>query len=153
MRTALFTLLLLTPACRTAPEVKGEPTVLVRMTRSACYGRCPVYAVKVSSAGDVEFTGEGGVLVTGPSTATLEAATLQKLTARLEGSGFATWNAQYVKRAMTDQPTTTLTFAGKTIEHYQGDDSAPAELKALEDDVDALIGTAQWVTGKGAPAR
>jgi hypothetical protein len=153
MRALLVTLLLLS-ACKTTPETqKGEgATVLVRLTRGACFGRCPVYAVKVSSAGDVQFDGTRDVLVTGPSSSTLDAATMKKLVTRLEGSGFAKFNAQYLKRTETDQPTVTLTFGGKTVEHYLGDETTPPELKQLEDDVDALIGTSQWITGRGAPS-
>jgi hypothetical protein len=46
-----------------------------------------------------------------------------------------------------------VTFAGRTIRHNLGDETAPAELVALENDLDTLIGTGPWTTGAGAPAQ
>ncbi len=162
MRTSLLMTALLLAACKSTPEVKQEapvevkpttPTVLVTLKREACFGRCPVYAVQVSSDGAVEFTGERAVLVEGKSTSKLDADAVAKLVARIEGSGFASWNALYATRLVTDLATVELTYKGRTIRHYLGDSKAPLELTQLEDEIDALIGTSQWVTGKGAPAQ
>jgi len=154
MRTSFLLGVLLFSACKTTPEAPKTaeaPAVLVRLERTACFGRCPIYRVTVMSDGAVSFVGERFVVAEGEQKATLDAEALKKLVTRLEASPFASWN-DFVDRSMTDMPSVVLTFKGKTVHHYLGDERAPAELKQLEDDVDALIGTAPWVTGQGGPA-
>ncbi|MFO0595504.1 MAG: DUF6438 domain-containing protein [Myxococcaceae bacterium] len=141
-------------ACKTAPEAKpaADAALVVALKRTPCNGRCPSYTVRVLESGAVEFNGERDTLVKGAASATLDAAALGKLKARLEGSGFSQWKDAYLTATTVDQPGAELTFQGRTIKHSKGDETAPKELSALEDDVDSLIGTSQWVTGQGAPA-
>ena len=142
--------------CQTSPEVKKaavvESQVFLSLQRSPCFGGCPVYLVEVSSDGTVRFKGERYVKVTEPVTVKLDAAALAKLTALVEQSDFAKWK-NYVAVTTTDMPTVVLTFRGKTVQHYRGDEKAPEALTKLEDDLDALIGTDRWVKGAGAEAQ
>lgn len=155
MRSLLLVPLLLV-ACKSTPEATPDPkptgvttavTELVTLKRGACFGRCPIYVVKVMSDGAVAFEGERFVATVGKATGALDAAALEKLTQRLDASGFAGWKAAYTDRRMTDMSTVELTVRGRTVVHYLGDDTAPEGLKQLEDDVDALVGTAQWIAG------
>lgn len=150
MRSLLTLGLLGLFGCATAPEVKNAPTtsLLVALERGACFGACPIYRVEVFTDGRVRFQGERFVQVTEPVEAKLSEAQLQALTARLERGGFA-WKS-YERRDATDMPTVVLTWKGQTLRHYQGDQSAPPELTQLEDDLDALIGTARWIKGEAA---
>lgn len=151
--------------CQTTPEAKPdapvasaaapatstpskEVPVLVSLQRGACFGRCPVYRVDVLTDGRVRFLGERNVEVTEPVEFKLEAAQLTAIKARLESSGFETWK-DAVNRQVTDMPTVVVTWRGKSLTHYLGDEKAPPELAKLEDDLDALIGTARWVHGAG----
>lgn len=149
MRTLLTLALALIFGCQTSPEVKKPASLLLSLSRGACFGACPVYGVEVMSDGLVRFKGERHVKVTEPVEVTLDAATLGQLTARLEQSAFSSWT-DYVKPDTTDLPTVTLSFKGKTLRHDRGDAKAPAALTKLEDDVDALLGTERWVKGAGA---
>lgn len=160
MRTPLTLLAVLIFGCQSSPEPKRatkvasatEPVksgeVLVSLERGACFGRCPVYLVEVRGDGAVHFKGERNVKITEPVDSKLDAAALAKLTARLERSGFSGWS-DFSNHQVTDMATVVLTFRGKTVRHYLGDEKAPADLTRLEDEVDALIGTARWVTGAG----
>jgi hypothetical protein len=160
MRSLLLVPLLLLAACKSTPEATPDAkptgattsattavTELVTLKRGACFGRCPMYVVKVMSDGAVVFDGERFVATVGKATGALDAAALEKLTQRLDASAFASWKAAYTDRRMTDMATVELTVRGRTVVHYLGDDSAPEGLKQLEDDVDALVGTAQWIAG------
>lgn len=156
----LLVSLLVLADCKSSPATSPDPkptadasaatisaAPLVSLERGACFGRCPMYKVKVLADGAIEFDGERFVATVGHATGKLDADALSKLVARLEASGFAEWKSAYEDRRMTDMATVRLTFRGRTITHYLGDDSAPAGLKQLEDDVDALIGTSQWIAG------
>ena len=153
-----FVLTLLTASifgCHTAPEVKktSEPVLaLVALQRTACYGACPVYRVEVFADGMVQFQGERHVMVTEPVELKLEPVAFQKLRARLEQSGFAQW-PDFLKVSSSDAPTVILTYKGHVVRHYRGDDTAPAELTQLEDDLDAMIGTARWIKGAGVETK
>jgi hypothetical protein len=149
MRSSLLILcgLLGVVGCKSMPEVTqaGPVSPLVSLERTACFGQCPIYVVSVATDGAVTFVGERFVRVTGTAKGQLSREVLAKLTARLEGSAFLSWKAAYTNQLVTDQPSANLTYKGRTIRHYQGDETAPKELTQLEDDVDALIGTSQWV--------
>jgi hypothetical protein len=161
MRTLLTLLALSIFGCQSAPAAKKDAPVvsaadpvkagevLLSLERGACYGRCPIYRVEVLADGLVRFKGERNVRVTEPVEAKLDAAALGALTSRLEQSGFSSWS-DFTAVTETDQATVVITFKGKTVRHYLGDGKAPEALTLLERDLDALIGTARWVTGAGA---
>jgi hypothetical protein len=159
MRSTLTLLALGLFGCQTAPAVKKEvnkevktdaATVpLLSLERSPCFGACPVYTVEVLSNGVTTFKGVRHVKVTEPVELKLEPATLEKLNARFEASEFAKWG-DFTRTPVSDMPTVVLTYRGHTVRHYLGDDKAPAALTALEDEVDAIIGTERWVKGTGA---
>ncbi|MDP3570501.1 MAG: DUF6438 domain-containing protein [Archangium sp.] len=129
--------------------VTTTPEALVSLERTACYGACPIYAVSVLSDGTTRFRGERHVKVTEPVEVKLEPAALAKLKAAFETSGFEKW-PDYTRTNVSDMPSVVLTYKGHTVRHNRGDEKAPPELTALEDEVDAIIGTDRWVKGTGA---
>lgn len=147
MRTLTLVAVLLF-GCQTSPAVKKDSGVLLSLQRTACYGACPIYVVEVLSDGTLHFKGDRHVKVTEPVELKLEPAVLEQLAARVEQSGFATWN-DFTTNSVSDAPTVVLTYKGHSVRHYRGDDKAPPELTALEDEVDALLGTDRWVKGTG----
>ncbi|MDP2274041.1 MAG: DUF6438 domain-containing protein [Archangium sp.] len=156
MRSLLTLLPILIFGCQTAPSVKKveaavttTPEALVSLERTACYGACPMYAVSVLSDGTTRFRGERHVKVTEPVEVKLEPAALAKLKAAFETSGFEKW-PDYTRTNVSDMPSVVLTYKGHTVRHNRGDEKAPPELTALEDEVDAIIGTDRWVKGTGA---
>lgn len=164
MRTMLTLGAVLLFGCQASPEPKRDPPVaassepvkagevLFSLQRTPCFGRCPTYRVEVRADGTVRFQGERHVRVTEPVETKLEAADLAKLVARLEQSGFAGWS-DFTNTQVSDMATVVLTFRGKTLRHYLGDEKAPDALTELERDVEAIIGTARWVTGAGADTK
>ena len=90
--------------------------------------------------------------VTEPIALKLDAATVHKVIARVEGTPFASW-PNFVKQTSSDAPTVVLTFKGHTVRHYRGDLDAPEELTKLEDDLDALLGTERWIKGEGTETK
>ena len=159
MRITLTLAALLLFGCQSSPEVKKDTAalqsaagVLVSLERGACFGRCPIYVVEVRTDGAVHFKGERNVKVTEPVEVKLDAGQLEKLTTRFEQSGFSGWK-DFDDRQVTDQATVVLTFKGKTVHHYLGDEKAPDELGRLERDVDAIIGTERWVNGVGTETK
>ena len=58
-------------------------------------------------------------------------------------------NDKYNERTITDAPSviTSITIDGKTktIEHYHGDFNAPEQLIELENRIDEIINSKQWI--------
>lgn len=152
MRSALTLGLVLLFGCPSATaEVKKEavtetPRLLVAMERGPCFGACPVYRVEVFTDGRVRFEGKRFVKVLEPVEAKLSAEQVKAISQRLAALDFK-W-ADYTDRNATDMPSVQLTHETRTLTHYHGDNSAPEGLTKLEDDLDALIGTAKWIKGE-----
>lgn len=106
-----------------------------------------MYSVRVLTDGLVEFNGRRYVSVEGPASSHLSAEALATLTARLEQAPLGEWKSGYDTRTTTDEADVKLELRGRRISHYLGDASAPASLTQLEQDLDALLQTAQWVVG------
>ena len=131
--------------------------VEIRLTRGACYGFCPVYTVTVNDQGEVRYEGRNFVNVVGAATSTIPPADVARLVARFDDVGFNDLRDAY-RGEMTDFPTYTLSITRngqtKTVVDYAGTSAGmPREVRALQDDVDRVTGTAQWVLRDGQPVR
>lgn len=140
----------------------------IGLTRSACLGACPDYAVTIDGAGNVtfstrdpplagaagvhrEFSRSTGVLVPGEHRGRIDRATLDGLIERFRQAHFFGLKREYVAQ-ITDNPSYQLTFesGGRrwTVQDYVGRMAGmPAVVSQLEDAVDAAAGTARWIDG------
>ena len=71
------------------------------------------------------------------------------MVSEFERVGYFSLSDAYEERVITDasSATTSITVEGKTktIRHYHGDLNAPKELTELEDKIDQIVNSAQWV--------
>jgi len=122
---------------------------MVRLSRTACFGTCPVYTVTVHPDGTVIFEGGRFVKAKGRHRAHLSRAKLAALRRAIRHAGFFALHDDYTRRMRTDAPSATLTVRlghrRKTVDHYYGDTTAPKALTALEDAVDRIVDTARWI--------
>lgn len=167
MRAHVVVMLLLTAACKTTPDKPVEPepvtqpvtaapdapALLLSLKRTPCFGRCPVYTVELYADGRLHFEGDANTRERGAHEGKLTPEQVAAVTARVEASDFATWKTSYETHTVTDLPGAVLTWKGKTIRHYHGDESAPTDLMALETDLDVLLGTSVWIRGEEASDR
>ena len=119
----------------------------IKLERTACYGRCPVYSVTVDTSSSViDWNGEQFVA---RKHATANASPEQLSALQAAFADFDKYDDHYDDYDITDAPHATLTCiratGTKVVTHYQGDTSAPAELRALEDRVDDILGTKRWI--------
>jgi hypothetical protein len=127
---------------------------VVRLERTPCFGRCPVYQVTISASGRVSFVGKTFVALQGEATGQASKPRLDSLLAEIERQGYFDFADRYVAGApacglyATDAPSaiTEVTHAGrhKRIEHDYGCSQAPAILAELERGIDDVAGTARW---------
>jgi hypothetical protein len=129
----------------------------ISLERTACFGRCPVYRITVTSAGAVTYEGRANVRHIGSATAKISADSVTGLLREMEAAGYFTLSDRYAvseptcRRYTTDSPTaiSSATFRGRTkrIEHDYGCGGVPGALTVLEQRIDEVLGSDQW-TGR-----
>ena len=140
----------------------------IELSRSACFGPCPDYAVRIDGSGGIlfstrgpslegaaevhrEFNSDVGVLLPGTHRGRIDRAALDALIARFREARFFSLRPDYTA-SVTDNPTYRLRFSSGgrtwTVTDYVGRTAGmPAVVTALEDEVDRVAGTARWVAG------
>lgn len=131
--------------------------VEIRLARGACFGFCPVYTVTITGEGAVRYEGRNHVDAVGVRTATIPPADVARLVARFDEVGFDRLQDAYRSQA-TDLPTFTISITHngrtKTVVDYGGVSAGmPRAVRDLEDEIDRVAGTAQWVLRNGQPVR
>ena len=144
---------LLLTSCQHTIRVDNWDTFSVVLERTACFGTCPVYMVKIDGSGLVEYTGRLNVDVLASRTAKIEPNAVKNLVRSFNEVQFLGLRNNY-SELCTDMPTTiiTLSYDGKTkrVSNYyggcEGEKTGPqVDLARLADQIDSTAGTAHWV--------
>lgn len=130
----------------------------ITLERTVCYGTCPAYKLTITADGAVVFEGRLFVKKEG---ATIKSAIsqerLKQLIAEFDRVKFFSLEDDYMEdrrvcdELATDNPTayTSIRINGKskTIKHYHGcrGPKVPKELTELENNIDKIVNTAQWL--------
>jgi hypothetical protein len=142
------------PAPGAGAQIAAVPDdVVIKLERTACYGECPVYTVRIDARGNVEFNGARFVRVEGRQTDRIPISSVAAILETADRIGFFGLRDQYrsvqnpdgSSTVVTDLPTTfvTITRGGRTkrVEDYFG---APEGLKQLERQIDEAARTKRW---------
>lgn len=141
-----------------APSYAEPPQpVEIVLSRSVCFGFCPDYTVRISGEGEVVYDGRAFVNVRGEARARIAPAEVAALLARFDAIGFERLRDHYHAN-VTDMPTFTLTLTrnghSKRVIDYAGTLAGmPESVRALQDEIDRVAGTARWVLGDGERVR
>ena len=121
------------------PSKITEERIIIEMEKNACYGKCPVYTIKIDEQGKGLFVGVENTGNLGLFTFRLNNWELRELEAAFEKIGLFGLEDRYFDH-ITDLPTTYLTYRKdgkeKKIMDYYG---APKELKDLEKQIAAMV--------------
>ena len=96
----------------TTPQLDTEPFTFM-MARSGCYGKCPVYSIRIKSDGTLIYLGQKFVKDIGKFQGALSPEQINFLRAELENSGFASLPNRFPKDdrfIISDFPTTKTTL-------------------------------------------
>ncbi|MDQ5825334.1 MAG: DUF6438 domain-containing protein [Chloroflexota bacterium] len=136
------------------PNLKGKYTEeqieesVITMGRTGCFGTCPAYHLTIEGDGTVNFIGQGYTRITGRVETHVERETVERLIAEFEKVGFNNLDDTYPADA-TDSAGVRISIeiAGKTkrIEHDLSSMRAPRRLVMLEERIDRIIDTEQWI--------
>lgn len=141
-------------ASQNAPQAVPDDFVIT-LSRTSCFGPCPIYSVSIDAKGTVKYEGKKFVRVTGVQSDQIPVSRVAELLATVDRIRFFELDDRYLvirnadgtSTMVTDSPTTfvTVTRGGRTksIEDYVG---APESLKQFEKQIDEAARTKRWVT-------
>lgn len=123
--------------------------LIIKLERTACFGKCPVYSLMIKEDGTVIYSGVDFVRIKGIQETTISMDAIYQLLFVFEKADYFSLNDSYTKFGKSDMPSanTSISTGGKTksIKHYLGDLSAPKQLTELENKIDEIVNTAQWI--------
>jgi hypothetical protein len=118
---------------------------VIKLERTACYGRCPAYSVSIDARGNVTYDGTRFVRIVGRQSDHIPVSRVAALVETVDRIRFFDLEDKY-RQLITDLPTTFVTVTrdgrSKRIEDYFG---APRSLNDLERQIDDLAQTARWI--------
>ncbi|MEZ5894697.1 MAG: DUF6438 domain-containing protein [Parvularculaceae bacterium] len=129
------------------------------LERTACYGFCPVYKVKVSERDILVFVGERFVTETGGAISKrLPDGSFDKLMRIAKTYGFSDFDAQYpdadganCPQRATDMPSVVISYKAERLTHavdlYQGcfGFAGREKLDAMIAEIDAVLDLDEWI--------
>jgi len=163
-----FALLAPSAGCRGA-SYSGQAVIsqdipqdlMITLERTACYGFCPVYKLTITADGAVVFEGRRFVKQEGATVkSVISREGLKQLMAEFDRVKFFSLEDDYMDNPRvcaekeTDNPSafTSIRINGKskTVRHYHGcsGPKVPRELTELENKIDEIVNTAQWLPDK-----
>ncbi len=145
------------PGAPDAPAYSAADTLTLERTR--CYGFCPDYTVTINGEGAVTYEGRAFVGITGRQTAQADLVETALLFTQADAMGFFALRDEYSAN-VSDLPSYRVTYVRtgqrKSVTDYGGAMAGmPAEVRALQDEIDRVARTAQWVArdGQAAPGK
>jgi hypothetical protein len=150
-------LVLVASACQSAEAApNGEPkdaNTLVQLSRTVCYGECPIYSVAIRGDGWVFFYGNEYTGTRGYAERRIEPSKVRDLLAFMSKRKFRSLPRIVPPRA-TDHPSAITALRVGTLVHKIEHDLSNREIPALfeiEHEIDKVAGTEQWISMQAAP--
>jgi hypothetical protein len=125
--------------------------VNITMSRSACFGACPVYYIEIHEDGKVIYRGYKNVDVIGEQSSTIPVEKVNELVNQFNHIGYFNLEDRYDELAITDQATvqTSIEIDGifKSVHDYLGTIEVPElpKLRQLENMIDEVTNSSRWV--------
>lgn len=117
----------------------------VRLQRTACFGRCPIYTLSFYKDGTVIYKGEKWVEKEGLYKGRVSESNLNNIIRKAKEIGFYEMDNQYDSEYVTDLPSTITTLKGESgfkvvANRYEG----PELLYELEKLIDEVADSIEW---------
>ena len=137
MRSLSVLFIFLIISCNTVSKsTKDELNQLtISLEKTACFGTCPVFKIKIFKNGKGIFEGKKFVKKTGLINFKLSQKEIQKILVKAENIKFSEMLDEYSEK-ITDLPTTYIQIKEKKIKDYFG---APKKLKDLETLIEEIV--------------
>jgi hypothetical protein len=139
------------------PAIGDWRSLKITLTRTMCFGTCPVYTVEIDGDGSVVYNGGNFVVERGERRAKIAPEQVRALYEAFRKAEFF-WLLDGYHSGVTDMPTQTLTIAfdgrSKQVVDYAGAMiGMPRGVGELERLVDTTANTARWIGVDSDPRR
>ncbi len=138
----------------------------ITLERGACFGRCPIYSLKITSDGRVRFLGQSYTGTQGKATGRISDKNLRSIISEFEKARFFEMKSRYQSGkdcgvSSTDSPSVTVSIKiralRKSVYFYLGCQNAPNNISArmigLSKKIDEAANAEQWVNGWKPPEK
>ena len=119
--------------------ILNDVDLIIEMEKTPCFGKCPVYTIRIGKNGKGLYDGIENTQKTGTFRFSLTGEELERLEISFREIHFFELKNEYYK-PVSDLPTTYLSYhrggEHKKIMDYYG---APPELKTLENEIEFLV--------------
>jgi hypothetical protein len=125
--------------------------VNITMSRSACFGACPVYYIEIHEDGKVIYMGYKNVNVTGEQSSTIPVEKVNELVNQFNRIGYFNLEDRYNELEITDQATvqSSIGIDGifESVDDYLGPVELPElpKLRQFENMIDEVTNSSRWV--------
>jgi hypothetical protein len=127
----------------------------ITLSRTECFGSCPIYSVTIHGDGRVDWRGEKFVEAKGERHASIIRSQLDALVATIDRVGFFQLDefgtpprADHTRvfHTCSDTPSAIVTVVRNGQHHTTSNDHCnPSPATELEDQIEAVIQTARWI--------
>lgn len=129
-------------------------SMIIKLTRGGA-GISPDYSLTIHGNGKVIYDGVENVKVKGIVESSIDKDKITSLLLGFKESDFFSLNDTYSVKDSITRPYTVISISmpkengkviTKSVKYYHGDRNAPKELKALEDEIDEIVGSNKWIS-------
>ena len=128
---------------------QGTDDIEVTYLQGGCRGTCPAFSIQVHKDRSLQYVGFLNVLVKDTVLDRVTPQQFNELIDAFQQCHYFSFNDQYDRIDVTDMSSATTSIKlgnrYKSVRHYFGDRSAPAELKELYLRINNILDTKQWV--------
>jgi hypothetical protein len=120
-------------------------SLVARIQRTACFGRCPIYTLSVYESGYVDYIGEKWVEKEGRFSSRVDQSLIDQLMQKAKAINYFELEHTYDSKYVTDLPATITTLKGEdgfhvVVNRYQ----APEQLTQFAQEFDQLFQDLAW---------
>ena len=134
-------------------SARHDDPIEITLERTACFGPCPVYTVRITGDGGVEYTGTQIVRVVGSATAQISRAAVRDLADKFIKMGYFELDNAYYSSSEDISSTITSIQLGSRTKSVVRNVAGPAALREIEWQIDRVAGVARWTTVDRATVR
>jgi hypothetical protein len=133
------------------PNIRSVDGVVMKLSRSGCFGSCPAYSLEIHGDGTTIYRGNFFVAVTGEHREHLSPDQVNEILDAFRTADYFSLRDEY-RASVTDCPTVTTSFqidqVSKEVTDYVGaEEGMPQSVSDLETTIDRVAGTMKWIHG------
>ena len=126
-------------------NVEKDDSLFAYIRRGACFGKCPMFEIKVYNSGFAELKGTGNIDLIGDYTTTISKEKMMALLEKAKSIGYEKMDDVYDNPMISDLPETktSIVIDGKRKEIRRRVDF-PMEILGFEELFDQLLKSEKW---------